>query len=346
MARPTTPPPTDLEILEQLAFATGSERTRLERTLEGWFAEDAAQAVKRLRAMVKQVHGLRSGVPLRSKGAFACIVMLARHLRPHAPLPKECDLALTFNEDPAVVRSLLERIPLERRLPMFEAWLAEGSWSRYLMPYIDLAPAAAKLILEQARAGGELRQTLAWDGFASLRGRFPELDLVLAKFDAILAREPPPPPPKPPRVGSFRFVAPERVLPGDYDDLDPVGRSQYRKVAGSYVESGRVKNPRDFIRQLKKEELDESDAELRRWKVMRGSAHVYDLWVVWVENALFFHAGTDEVVPVSVIQGSYLPKRDEPALVDLAEDLASSERESLWSLPRRSKTSKAPRKKK
>lgn len=345
MARAKTPPPTDLELLEQLAWATGSERVRLERTLADWFDEDAARAVKRLRVMVKQVHGLRSGVPLRAKGAFACIVTLARRLDPRAPLPKECDLALTFNEDQAVVRSLLERIPLRRRTPMFKAWLAEGSWSWYLMPYIDLAPAAAKLILEQARAQGELRQTLAWDGFAKLRGRLPELDLILARFDAILAKEPPPPPAKPPRVGSFRFVAPEQVLPRDYDDLDPVAQSQYRQVAGSYVESGRVKNPRDFIRQLKKEELDEGDAELRRWKVMRGSAHVYDLWVVWAENALFFHAGTEEAVPVSIIQGSYLPRRDEPALVDLAEDLASSERESLWSLPRRRKKGKAPRKK-
>lgn len=333
--------PTDEELLERLTWAQGDERAALTKELAGWFARDLPRATERLRAMVKRAHGLRSGAPLRAKGAFACIVALADGLGEGAPLPPECDLALTFNEDPAVVRALLERIPPPRRAAMFEAWLAEGSWSRYLMPYLDLAPAAATAILEQAASTGELRQTLAWDGFAQRRGQIPALDAILAGFDAALAKEPPPAPPAPPRVGSFRFVDPARVLPSDYDGLDPVARSQYRQTAGSYVESGAVKGPRDFVRQLKKEELDEGDAELRRWRVLRNSEHVYDLWVVWVDNALFFRAGTDERCGVSVIQGSYLAERDEPALVDLAEDLAASEREGLWALPPARKKARA-----
>jgi hypothetical protein len=337
--------PSDDELLERLTWGPEDERARIVGAIVGWFAEDRARASARVGAMLQRVRGLRSGAPLRAKGAFACIVALAEGLGPGEPLPPECDLALTFHEDAAVVRSLLQRVPPPRRAAMFEAWLAEGSWSRYLVPYLDLAPSAATAILEQAQAKGELREVLAWEGFAKRRGTIPALDAVLARFDAALGAEPPPPPPPPPRIGSFRFVDPVRVLPGDFDGLDPVARSQYLQIAGSYVESGEVTGPRDFVRQLNKEELDEGDAELRRWKVLRGDEHVHDLWVVWVENALFFRAGTEERSGVSVIQGRYLAERDEPALVELAEDLAASERESLWALPPAKKSAKAPAKK-
>lgn len=315
------PPPSDQELLAQLTSADADARAK---RIEGWFAADRATAIAQVRRLLTLVHGLRSAVPLRAKGAFACLVALAKHLDAGEPLPPEADLALTFAEDQAMVRGLLERIPPARRVAMFEAWLAEGSWSRYLMPYLDLAPAAAAAIFEQARAKGALRETL---GFVTHRSA--ELEPIVRRFEALLEA---PPPPRPPRVGSFRFVEPTRVLPRDYDALSAVAQAQYRQVAGSYVESGRVKDPKDFIRQLKREALNEGDAELRRWKVLRGDEHVFDLWVVWVENGMFFRAGSPDQVPVSIIQGSYLPKTDAPDVVELAEDLAASERESLWAV--------------
>lgn len=130
----------------------------------------------------------------------------------------------------------------------------------------------------------------------------------------------------------FRFVDPVRVLPRDFASLDAVGKAQYLVAAGGYVESGKVKDPKDFIRQLKKEELDEGDAEMRRWKVMRGNEHVYDLWVVWVENGAFFVAGTSKPLPVYITQDSYLPRDGSAATKQLAADLQHGAPESLWAI--------------
>jgi hypothetical protein len=132
----------------------------------------------------------------------------------------------------------------------------------------------------------------------------------------------------------YRFVDPVCVLPGDYSALDDVAKAQWRTAAGRYVESGKVKDPKDFIRQLAKEELDASDAQLQYWKVLRGKKHVLDLWVVWVDNGSFFVAGQRESAPVHIVQGSYLALADTPEARKLAADLADSERGSLWELPR------------
>jgi len=67
--------------------------------------------------------------------------------------------------------------------------------------------------------------------------------------------------------------------------------------------------------------------------VMRGKKHVYDLWVVWVENGSFFHAGTKDRVPVHVVQDTYEATIDDDAARDLAEDLAASVKKSLWWMP-------------
>jgi hypothetical protein len=92
-----------------------------------------------------------------------------------------------------------------------------------------------------------------------------------------------------------------------------------------------VKGARDFLAKLRKDDLDAGDAELRRWKVMRQEEHVYDLWVVWVENGSFFIAGSPEPIPVHIVQGTYAPLADDATT--LAKELEDSEPDGgIWSL--------------
>ncbi len=104
-------------------------------------------------------------------------------------------------------------------------------------------------------------------------------------------------------------------------------------------------DPRDFIRQLRHEGLNESDAELRRWKILCAGKHVYDMWIVWVENGLFFVAGTDRRIPVDILQGRYQACDHRADSEELAKDLAASETRSLWALDdvkKKSATKKGP----
>ncbi len=129
--------------------------------------------------------------------------------------------------------------------------------------------------------------------------------------------------------GPYSFVDPEAVYPSDYKRLDAVSKAQYRVAAGAYVGGGPVKNPRSFIARLKKDGLDEGDAQLRKWKILRDGMHVFDLWVVWVENGTFFVAGTEDPAEVQIIQGGY--EGYGLATAALAEELAASEPEGgLW----------------
>jgi hypothetical protein len=134
----------------------------------------------------------------------------------------------------------------------------------------------------------------------------------------------------------YRFVDPVRVLADDYAKLDDVAKSQWRTAAGAYVESGTVEDPQDFVRQLAKEGLNEGDAQLQYWKVLRGNSHVFDLWVVWVENGSFFVAGQRDRVSVHIVQGRFVALEDTPEAHELAADLSDSQRVSLWDLATRS----------
>lgn len=322
----------DEDTLRLLTFGDAQQQRELQTEITTGLREHPGETLAQLKRLLRLAARERSGQPLRARGGQACIVALAGSLAEGAMLPPECDAVLTFNGDPAQLRALLQRIPLPRRTAMFAAWIQAGSWSAYLMPYLDLAPAAAEAILADAVTRGKLGEALDWEGFARLRGTSAELDGIVARYAAIAAPAAPPPSPAPPRLGSFEFSAPRRVLPADYAQLDPVGKSQYRQTAGSYVEAGHVSGPRDFIRKLRREGLSESDAELRCWRVLRAGKHVYDLWVVWVENGLFFVAGTDQRIAVDILQGSYQASDHRPETCELAQDLAASERRSLWSL--------------
>lgn len=117
-----------------------------------------------------------------------------------------------------------------------------------------------------------------------------------------------------------------------YPGLDELGKAQWRITAGGYV-GANVRGPRDFIAKLRRDELDESDGQMRRWKVLRGDEHAYDAWIIWVENGAFFRAGTAEQAPVTLVQDSYLPSDETNGSRILAEELQASAPESLWALP-------------
>lgn len=132
--------------------------------------------------------------------------------------------------------------------------------------------------------------------------------------------------------GPYRFVDPVRVLPTDYAGLDALGKAQWLATASGYV-GAKVRGPRDFIAKLRRQELHESDGEMRRWRVLRGDQHVFDAWLVWVENGAFFRAGTPELVPAYLVQDSYLPSNGTPDARRLAEELESSAPADLWTMP-------------
>lgn len=70
---------------------------------------------------------------------------------------------------------------------------------------------------------------------------------------------------------------------------------------------------------------------MRTWQVLRDGQHVFDLWVVWVDNGSFFHAGTPQRAPVQIIQSSFLPLDKKPASAELAKLLDAREpKRGLW----------------
>lgn len=273
--------------------------------MTAWLAKHPKEAPARAKAILD----LAAKTPRKQRewrtASFLCM--------PHvAVLPKTYDALLvplcavyrTPAEEKALL-SALAKIPVARRDAILEVAIAEGAWERSRISKAMLALASKELC-------------------ARLKAR-DAATAQKAKAAAVVERAA--------KAGApYRFVTPLRVLPRDYAALDEIGKAQYRAVAGSYVESGKVKDPKDFIRQLKKEELNEGDAELRRWKVMCGKEHVFDLWVVWVDNGAFFEAGTSKPLPVYIAQGSYLPRDRKAATKKLASDLALSEPKSLWAL--------------
>jgi hypothetical protein len=290
---------------EALTIALGSNagptstegRKAAERVLMCWFEEHPAEAVARATRiadlMLTEVHAL-------ARGRGAGIVVLPRIADAHPELPTKYDDLVRIDHErreTEALRHVLAKIPAERRAAIFARPYGSGTRAYVLEDLRDHVPEVALRRLEEAKALEE--------------------------------RPREPPPPRAP--GPYSFVEMQIVLPSDYRTLDAVGQSQYRQAAGAYAGDGSrpVEDPHDFIALLKTEGLCEGDAELRRWKILREGAHVFDLWVVWVENGTFFLAGKEEPAGVQVIQGKYEAYGGAPA--KLAEELAASEpQRGLW----------------
>lgn len=298
----------DDKLMTELMSSMDPIRAAAQEELKSWFEKhpnDVARAKRLLTLAAKRPSGLAS----RKAAVAVCVPILVRELRPRDVFPPEHDEVLeVFAADEELVLSVLERMPMERRTRRFELALARGAYHG-ITPRM-LALASEEIVARVTELEAKKKQEREAERKAEEATKF-------ARTNA-----------------PFRFVDPVRVLPKDYAALDDVKKAQYRATAGGYVASGKVRGPKDFIRQLKKDDLDESDAELQRWKVMRGAKHVYDLWVVWVENGMFFLAGKKTQVPVYMVQGSYLPRDDKPASKQLAVDLGNSERGIPWLAPK------------
>lgn len=187
------------------------------------------------------------------------------------------------------------------------------------------------------------REVLGDDGMASGRVRESLLDLIpktaraeiLAALKnqerAARAKAPPPPPPVPREPGPFTFQEPSAFWPEKYGELDAIDKAQFRAAGAAYM-GGIVKTGEHFIKRLPSQELDASDREWRRWKVLRDDSHEYDVWVFWVDNATVFPARKTERAPVQMVQGSWQPLKQNTKAKTLADEMERSAPRDLWTL--------------
>lgn len=226
------------------------------------------------------------------------------------------------------VRLVFEALPLEQRLQMLRTNLANPAPSpERVVELLDLAPAATTDVLElyerQQRPQWALLKDPDLDAQAE---RSPEIATILNAFrDGIRST----PQPAPATSGPFAFSDPKTIAITDVGTLDGLGLGQWRAAAGAYVGVD-VKTTAQFIAKLEKDGKAASDADMRRWKVLRGGEHVYDVWIVGVDNGSVFPAGQKVSAGVHVVKSSWQSIDKKPASEQLARELAASEPASLW----------------
>jgi len=335
---------TNEQLFEALSSTDYLIYSRADEELEAWFAKHPTEAVTRATELVELA--LRSSSKEgRQKVGYLALPIIAASLVPSQPLPEAYDVLVSGYGTPDRLRSVLLAIPEARRLRIFESQLPDPTATHRLVEaFLDLAPGFATPFLRAGFARTERDFTVyltAWE-------RLPSVAKQLAAHREWMKRQPrkpPPPPPPPEPKGTLSFAEGRAVLPEDYDSLDAVGKAQYRVAAGAYVGGGEVKNPKDFVKKLIANDLDESDAAMRRWKVLQDGVHRYDFWVVWVDNGSLFEANGKKL-PVHQIQGSFQALEKKPKWIALADDLRRSEPSSLWTVPKptHSTSKKAPKK--
>lgn len=314
---------------DALLAALSSNTEAIRNEADAIFMHDAS--VARARSMLAKVatappHVRTRGVPL------VFLSVLAEH---EIALPAKWDASIMISYDEYVahedarLRTVLAALPMKRRIALLaaEARKASGARRRIYRKFLDLAPTLPAIFLAEAK---DLREALRERELTQWRKKLPEVARTLRTFEAKLARMPKPPKPK--KIpGPFTFDRRRVVKPTDYTTLDALGKAQWRIAAEGYIGGGPCSGPRQFIARLKREELDESDADMRRWRVLRDGAHVFDLWVVWVDNGTFFVAGTPKRAPIYMVQSSFLPTDKKPASAELAKLMAASEpKGGLW----------------
>ena len=191
------------------------------------------------------------------------------------------------------------------------------------------------------------REVLGGDAIASSRVREYLLDLISkaasgailraheeAGEDAHEAEEPA----APRALGPFTFTEPTVFWPEKYPDLDAIDKAQFRAAGVGYM-GGVVKSGDHFIKRLPANDLDTSDREWRRWKVMRDGVHKYDVWVFWVDNASVFPARKSERAHIQMVQGSWQAMKQTAAAKKLADEVERSAPRDLWTVPKANKKS-------
>lgn len=315
---------------DALLAALSSNIEAIRNEADAVFMRDAS--VARAKAMLAKVETAprlvrQRGVPL------VFLSVLAEH---GVAIPAKWDASIIVSYDEYVahedarLRQVLAALPMKRRLALLatEARKASGAKRRIYRKLMDLAPGLPAILLAESK---DLRAALSERELTQWKKKLPEVARTLKTFEAKLAKIPQPPKPPKPAPGPFTFDRRTVVKLGDYGKLDALGKAQWRLAAEGYIGGGRVSGPRQFVARLKREELDEGDAEMRTWRVLRDGAHVYDAWIVWVDNASFFVAGTPKRAPFYMVQDSVLPTDKKPASAELAKLIAASvPKRGLW----------------
>ncbi len=244
------------------------------------------------------------------------------------PLPEGYEVLASVLGPIADVRLVFAALPLERRLQMLRDDLAEPGRSPHrAVELLDLAPAATRDVLELYQQQGRPQWALLKDpDLDDQAEKNPEIAAILTAFrDGIRST----PQPAPATSGPFAFSDPKTIAITDVGTLDGLGLGQWRAAAGAYVGVD-VKTTAQFIAKLEKDGKAPGDADMRRWKVLRGGEHVYDVWIVGADNGSVFPAGQKVTAGVHVVKSSWKSMDHKPATEQLARELAASEPASLW----------------
>lgn len=326
----------DAQLFEGMSSTDYDVYSKAQDELEAWFTSHPTLALARAEALCRLAleSDVREG---RHRVGYTAVPLIAASKK---TLPEQYDALISGYGNLEKLRATLLTVPEKRRLAIFVRQLDDHhAAARLVEHFLDLAPAFTTPYLRAyfARQGVDGSQWSFgnWKKHARVQKLITEHRAWMKKQP----KKPAPPPPPPEPKGTLSFVDGVSVMPEDFDALDAIGKAQYRLAAGAYVGGGSVKDPAHFIRKLEANDLDESDSAMRRWKVMQGDKHVYDFWVVWVDNGTLFDANGKKTLPVNQLQGSFQAQKQDAKWVALADDLRRSAPDDLWTL-------KAPKKKK
>lgn len=310
---------TDAALLKALESPDYGVYSAATQELDAWFAANPNDAVARaMKLGDAAVRG--SGKKALEKVGYTILPVL---VRAGVAVPPKFDVLLSGYGAPDKQRAIFAAIPRAR----LEKALAKASHierMRIMEIALDLVPALTTAFLRAE--WDEWKEDVSDHSFVA-QWKVPAIRKQVKAFAAWVKKEikklPPPPPPPKEEPGTLTFHRPKDLWPEDFSSLDAVGKAQYRQAAAAYV-GGTVRDGKHFVKRLLADDLDESDAKMRRWQVKQGGRHVFDFWVVWVDNGSIFEAGTKNRVPVHQIQGSFQALEKKPKWVALADDFRRS----------------------
>lgn len=310
---------TDAQLLTALESTNYLVYSEAESELEAWFEANPDQAVSR--AMKLADEAVRSSGPAaRQKVGYTVLPTL---VAAGVAVPETYDVLLSGFGSPGSQRAVFAAIPQER-LERALAQVSHLERMRVSELALDLVPALTTTFLRAE--WDEFKEDQSDHGFFQ-QWKVPAIKARVKAFKAWVKKEakklPPPPPPPEKEPGTLSFHDPQDLSPEDFPALDAIGKAQYRLAAEAYV-GETVRDGKQFVKRLVADDLDESDARMRRWKVRQGDRHVFDFWVVWVDNGSIFEAGSKKKVPVQQIQGSFQALEKKPKWAALADDFARS----------------------
>lgn len=321
----------DAQLLEALSSKDYLVSSEAENELEAWFVAHPDEALARAHGLCALALASPS-TEARQKVGYTVLPLIVASLPPDTTLPEAYDALVSGYGLPDKLRAVLLAIPEARRVRIFEGQLGDSTArNRLASGFLDLAPDFTTAFLRHRFMEDE-RDVTEWLLFFCSLPRVKQLADAHQEWLKSQPRKPKPPPPPPEPKGTLSFVDGVAVMPEDFDALDAIGKAQYRQAAGAYVGGAPVKDAKDFIKKLKADDLDESDAGMRRWKVLQGRQHRYDFWVVWVDNGSLFEANGKKKLPVHQVQGSFQALEKTPEWLALADDLRRSAPSTLWTV--------------